>query len=169
MERRRLPRPLRWAIACAALCVLYAIVPVRAEPDTAVLVFRWCLTLAILAVLVFAIGKQALRQLRERDAPFGPLAVGVLAGLLFFALVDYALAVHRPDEFDGLRTRIDALYFALSTLLTVGFGDVSAQGQGARLLLCVQMAFNVTVIAGSASIITRRLVDRVRGSERHRA
>jgi voltage-gated potassium channel len=153
---------LRWALACLALMVLYAVIPVSSEPDPAVLILRWCITIAMLAALVIAIRWQAVRQLRDPDAPLGALVVGILAGLLLFALIDYGIAVHRPGEFQGLDTRVDALYYALSTLLTVGFGDISAHGQVARLVLCIQMAFNITAIAGSASLVTRKFTQRAR-------
>lgn len=151
---------LRWTLAGIALLVLYLVVPIRSEPDAAVLILRWGATAVMVAAVAVAIRWQAVRQIREPEAPLGPMGVGILAGLLVFALVDYAVAVYRPGEFAGLDTRVDALYFAMSTLLTVGYGDVTAQGQVARTLLCVQMAFNVTVIAGSASLIAQKFAQR---------
>lgn len=159
---------LRWTLASVGLLVLYLVVPIRSEPDTAVLVLRWAATVVLLAAVAIAIRWQAVRQIREPEAPLGALVVGILAGLLVFALVDYAVAVYRPGEFANLETRVDALYFALSTLLTVGYGDVSAQGQFARTVLCVQMAFNVTVIAGSASLIAQKTSQRAATRRRSR-
>jgi voltage-gated potassium channel len=161
-NERHEPRahPIRWILACVALMALYAVVPVDSEPDHGVLALRWGVTVLMLIALATAIRWQALRQLRDPDAPLGALVVGILAGLLLFALLDYGLAVHRPGEFNGLQTRVDALYFAVSTLLTVGFGDVSAQGQTARIVLCFQMAFNITALAGSASLVARKFSER---------
>jgi hypothetical protein len=168
MGRRRLPEPLRWTLASVALGVMYAVVPVTPEPDVGLLVLRWGLSAAMLAALVLVIRGAALRQLREPNAPYGPLLVGIFAGLLLFALIDYTVAVRWPGQFAGLQTRVDALYFALSTQLTVGFGDVNAKGQGARLLLCVQMTFNFTVIAGSATLLARKFAARARRSAHRR-
>ncbi|SDK82322.1 Ion channel [Glycomyces sambucus] len=162
---RRIPGPVRYAVVCVALGVAYAVVPVKAEADSGTLAVRWTVTAAMLVVLAVAIRWQAVRQLRDPRAPLGGLVVGVLAGVLLFALIDFAVAVHRPGEFAGLDTRIDALYFALSTLLTVGFGDVHAAGQLARGVLSVQMAFNITAIAGSASLVAQKLTIR---AKRHR-
>ncbi|GAA1690099.1 potassium channel family protein [Glycomyces endophyticus] len=163
-----MPAPLRYAVACAALAVAYAVAPVKADADPAALAFRWTLTAAMLVVLALAIRWQAVRQLRDPRAPLGGLVVGVLAGVLVFALIDFAVAVHRPGEFTGIATRVDALYFAISTLLTVGFGDVHASGQIARGLLCAQMAFNIIAIAGSASLVARKLTLRARQPSRRR-
>jgi hypothetical protein len=156
-----MPAPARYAIACAALAVAYAVVPIR-DAGAVSLVVRWVATAAMLVVLAVAIRWQAVRQLRDPRAPLGALIVGIVAGVLLFALVDFAVAVHRPGEFTGLETRVDGLYFAMSTLLTVGFGDVHAQGQVARAVLCIQMAFNITAITGSASLVARKLTLRAR-------
>jgi hypothetical protein len=47
----------------------------------------------------------------------------------------------------------------------VGFGDVHAAGQLARALLCIQLVFNVAVIATGASVLLR--VVGVRARDRH--
>ena len=67
----------------------------------------------------------------------------VMAASLTFFLLDQA----RPDELVGLKTRTDALYFTLSTMTTVGYGDVHAEGQLARALVCVMIVFNIVVVA----------------------
>jgi hypothetical protein len=57
------------------------------------------------------------------------------------------------SEFVGLETKTDALYFALTTLATVGFGDVHAEGQVARLLLIAQIIFNIVVLTQAAHVL----------------
>jgi len=59
----------------------------------------------------------------------------------------YLLAHYNPAEFIGLTTRLDALYFSMTTMTTVGYGDISASGQLARLLVTLQLAFNLVFIA----------------------
>ena len=44
----------------------------------------------------------------------------------------------------------------------IGFGDVHAQGQLARGILCVQMVFDVAVLATAASVLARQIGARVR-------
>jgi voltage-gated potassium channel len=57
------------------------------------------------------------------------------------------------SEFVGLETKTDALYFALTTLATVGFGDVHAEGQVARLLLIAQIIFNIVALTRAAHVL----------------
>jgi hypothetical protein len=63
-------------------------------------------------------------------------AGGVLTVLyfvvVFFALSYYVIELNAPDQFDGIVTRTDALYYTVVTLGTVGYGDIHATGQLAR-------------------------------------
>jgi hypothetical protein len=153
----------RTGLTCIALIVLYFAVPIKAVAEgEASLGGRIAVSAIALAGLVYGIQRQLLRQLSQPDAPLGGLVVGVVVATLFFALVDYGLAVHAPGQFSGLSSRIDALYFALATLFTVGFGDITAAGQAARVVLCIQMLFNVIVVASVASFIVREAGARAR-------
>ncbi|MEV1144893.1 ion channel [Micromonospora sp. NPDC049799] len=165
-QGRRARRERRNALlTCLLLVVVYFVVPVEADPNGLRLALRSAGTLVLVVVVAWLVTSQVRRQLRV-DTPFGEpevralnrLAVTLVAGLLVFALADYVLARSSPDEFVNLRTRIDALYFALATLTTIGYGDVHAQGQVARLVVCAQMVFSIGVIATGASIVVRQLM-----------
>jgi voltage-gated potassium channel len=43
-------------------------------------------------------------------------------------------------------TRTDALYFTVTVFATVGFGDISATSQKARIIVTVQMILDLIVI-----------------------
>lgn len=43
-------------------------------------------------------------------------------------------------------TRTDALYFAITVFATVGFGDIAATSQTARIIVTVQMILDLIVI-----------------------
>jgi hypothetical protein len=73
-------------------------------------------------------------------------AAHVVVGVTAFAAVDLVVARPYPNQFVGLETKTDALNFALTTLTTVGFGDIHAQGELARLLVIAQLLFNVVVL-----------------------
>jgi voltage-gated potassium channel len=150
--------------AAALLVVLYYVVPV--EPGDAV----WRLVLRLVSAVVCVAGATVLifRQVRKQmsvadeEPPLAGLAIALVAGLVAFAMADYLIAYSDPTEFAQLETRTDALYFALSTLLTVGYGDVHAEGQLARVVVIIQMAFNIVVLATGASLLANQISDRVR-------
>jgi hypothetical protein len=144
------------------MVVTYFVIPVERGIDTVELVVRSVVSAIGIVVAARLIGRRVRRQLGGDESPLAGLVVSIVAAVLFFALVDYVVAISYSDQFADLNTRVDALYFALTTLSTVGFGDVPAQGQLARALLCVQLVFNVVVIATAASILTRQLERRLR-------
>lgn len=155
--------PLRRCIlGCAALTVIYFAVPVHAVSGFTELAVRVGACLAALIGLVIALKHLMVRGIERPGSPLEGLVIGIVAGLLLFAFADYALAHRDPAQFEGLRTRLDALYFALTTVLTVGFGDITARGQFARGLLCAQMAFNVVILASAASFLAKEIGVRAR-------
>ncbi|MFF5176262.1 potassium channel family protein [Micromonospora sp. NPDC000089] len=162
-ERRRA------LLMCVLMIVAYFLVPLGHDPNGLRLALRSAGTLLLVAATALLITRQVSRQLGA-GTPTGDaevrsllrLAVALVAGVLVFALGDYVLAGTRAGQFQGLVTRVDALYFALATLTTIGYGDVHAQGQLARVVVCAQMLFSIGVIATGASIVVRQLTSRGR-------
>ena len=152
--------------AVILLVALYYVVPVNASTHD------WRLALRITAAVVFVGGAIALviwqirRRLKSDALPLEGLAVALVAGAIAFALADYVLAISVHGQFVGMETRTDALYFALSTLFTVGFGDIHASGQGARVLVIFQMVFNIGVLATGASLLVNQATTRLRKGRR---
>jgi voltage-gated potassium channel len=154
----------------ALVVVLYYLVPLE-EGIPAWL--RWTRVVAFaagLAVVAWSVVREARRQAAAEPGslPATGLVVVTVVGVTMFALADYGVAAWGEGEFVGLETRTDALYFAVSTLVTVGLGDVHPQGQLARGLVLGQMVFNTVVIATAATLLTRRVRDRTAGRGRLR-
>lgn len=75
------------------------------------------------------------------------LATTVPLFLLLFASVYFAMARASPANFSTHSlTRTDSLYFTVTTLSTVGFGDITATSQAARLLVTAQMILDLLVL-----------------------
>lgn len=81
--------------------------------------------------------------------------------VVFFALFYYVLELRDPGQFDGLRTRTDSLYYTIITLGTVGYGDVHAVGQAARIATMVQVAFDLVVIGVLLAVATTSITHRM--------
>jgi voltage-gated potassium channel len=107
-------------------------------------------------LLVGAIMVKELGYVRHGGPGRGPRLLAMLLVLLVMAssLTFFLLNQTAPDQISGLETRTDALYFTLSTMTTVGYGDVHAQGQLARALVCVLLVFNVVVVASLIRLYT---------------
>lgn len=148
----------RWMRLVGLVLILvgvFFVVPIRDDPPGGLLLHTATavLLLGCLALVVVAQLRRSIRDQRRTDGLVG----SIVAVLLVFALAFYALAVHRPDELTGIRTRLDALYFSASTMMTIGYGDVHANGQTARALVLVQMVFDAVFVAAAAGLLTARL------------
>ena len=148
----------RWrpAWSFAGLLVAYYAFPVGWNDSVAAVAVSLVLTAAGLGLL----GRMMVLELLQlRDGSAGR-ATGVLTMMLVllvmsFSLTFYLVDLLAPEQITGLSTRTDALYFTLSTMTTVGYGDVHAEGQLARGLVCGLIVFNVVVVASLVRAHTR--------------
>lgn len=131
------------------------------------------LFVASLIVLGFSFADLLVHDVRRTSRnPIGTRAivVGVLVleTVLLFA-VTYLTVAQYDGQMRGLTTPLDAAYFTMTTLMTIGFGDISAEGQLARGVVLVQMLFTVLVLSSSVRLFTTltRGVTREVGHEPH--
>jgi len=74
--------------------------------------------------------------------------------LLCFAAVYYAMEHNHPSDFSSRLTRTDSLYFTVTVFTTVGFGDIVAKTQVARILVTLQMIGDLVIIGVFVRVIT---------------
>jgi voltage-gated potassium channel len=154
----------RLALTAVLIVGLYYAVPVGPGAPGGSLALRVGVTVVTGVFVTALIFRQVSHQLTDpEEASLFGLLTALIVGVMFFALADYVTAMSGTDQFVDLHTKTDALYFALATLTTVGYGDVHAEGQPARVVVIIQLVFNVAVIATGASVLTRQLGARMRG------
>lgn len=111
-----------------------------------------------LGILTFTFLDMLVRDIRHTHLhPIGVRAIVlgfmVLEVLALFS-VTYIEIASDPDEMSGLTTPLDALYFTMTTLMTIGFGDISAKSQLARGTVLIQMFFSVIVLTASVRLLS---------------
>ena len=138
----------RPALSALALMAVYFGFPDVAESNPAAVAAGFMIVGAGLLALGWTMAKE-LRRLRKGEDGRNTVALLILLLTVVFAFSTSFLLLERasPDEFVGLSTRMDALYFTIVTMTTVGYGDVHAEGQIARGLVCLAIAFNVVIVA----------------------
>ncbi|MEU1778395.1 MULTISPECIES: potassium channel family protein [Streptomyces] len=101
-----------------------------------------------------------LRQLRSISASPQPrlravetLATTVPLFLLLFATTYHLLERNVPGSFSEHLNRTAALYFTLTVFSTVGFGDIVATSEPARIVTTAQMAADVLLIGVAARVV----------------
>lgn len=158
-------RPLLVLMQPVATCVLivatYFAMPVEPGVEGLQLVLRVLITVVTGALITWQIIRLIARRIVDPEhGSLAALLVSLVAGVVFFALADFMIATSASGQFEDLRTKTDALYFALATVTTVGYGDVHATGQLARSLVSLQIMFNVVILATGVSVLTRELGSR---------
>lgn len=150
-QRSQLTRAIASVLLIAAATAVYYEIPVpgRMREDSWVILFSsGVVVLGVLIVLAVGRLLRAGEQARIRG-----LVLLLTVTVLFFSYADEAVA-ELPDQFVSLSTKTDALYFNISTLATVGFGDVHPVGQLARAAVTLQIVFNLVFLGAAVSVIS---------------
>ncbi len=130
--------------------VFYYFVPLPDEGLSMVGVASVRRGMAALMLLVLLAGAAPASCAGRRICPLlNSLLVVLYLVIVFFSLAYVQIERWSPGEFAELETRTDALYFTVTTLGTVGYGDVHAVGQMARIFVTTQIVFDVVFVACS--------------------
>lgn len=81
------------------------------------------------------------------------LSLVVALAVVSFASSYAAMSAADASAFSEPLSRIDALYFSVTTATTVGFGDISAASEAARVVVMLQMITNVVVIGVAVRVL----------------
>jgi voltage-gated potassium channel len=143
---------LRAAGSTAALVAIYYLLPLDHTS-------RWAAVTMLAIGLVALIGLVVLQvrwilvsrfpSLRGVEA----LATSIPLFLLLFAATYVVLAAISASNFSQPLTRTDALYFAVTVFSTVGFGDITAKTEVARLVVTGQMIADLVTIGLAVKVI----------------
>ena len=128
---------LRAAGSTAALVVIYYLLPLdrsSTEPAVAVLLIGLVALIGLITFQVRSILISPFPGLRAVEA----LATSLPLFLLLFASTYLVIATEAAGSFSQQLTHTDALYFTVTVFSTVGFGDITATTEAARLLVTCQ-------------------------------
>ncbi len=143
---------LRVTVVFVVLALLYSFAPLGRRFDGNVVAE---LTASLL-VLVLVTAWEFRNVSRTRYPEVRALeAVGVTLPLVLlpFAAAYYVMSHEVHASFDANLTRLDALYFTITTFATVGYGDITAKSQAARAVVTGQMIIDLVLIGVIAKAI----------------
>eukprot|EP00929_Paragymnodinium_shiwhaense_P030821 TRINITY_DN17396_c0_g1_i1.p1 TRINITY_DN17396_c0_g1~~TRINITY_DN17396_c0_g1_i1.p1 ORF type:complete len:672 (+),score=133.60 TRINITY_DN17396_c0_g1_i1:118-2133(+) len=63
------------------------------------------------------------------------------------------------DDCSNFQSVVESSYWAVATMTTVGYGDVTAKSNAGKVVACLTMAVGVVVIAGSTSVLGMHFKD----------
>lgn len=143
----------RAVIAVMGLLAAYFVLPLGNRGDIAVRAVA-----AVIGLVVFgAIFVRQLRQIRKARYPVLRAAeASALVATLFIvvmASVHYSLAAATPSSYTEPLSRLDALYFTVTTFATVGYGDIAPTSDATRSVAMVQMVLGVALLGAGIRIL----------------
>jgi hypothetical protein len=155
----------RAVVGTVLIVVAYYTLPLAADSAGEILIRAVILTVTIGAVLAWQV-----RAIVTSDYPWlrsvEALAFAVALTVIAFATVYLSMSQRDPFGFNQPLNRTGALYFTMTTLTTIGFGDIHAASEAARVAVMIQMVFNVAVIGAAVKLILATARHRASAEER---
>jgi hypothetical protein len=150
-RRRRLiiGAVLRGLLTTTVLVALYYLLPLDQPWDTGTAVRLLAGLLVFTAIAVWQI--RAITGARyPAMRAFETLGLIAPFYLLLFASTYFLMEQASAANFTQPLTRTDALYFSVTVFTTVGFGDIAAKSETARIVLIIQMLADLALLGAGA-------------------
>jgi len=164
-RRRRLiaRAALRTLVTIAAVVGLYYLAPMDKPMDAATVAGLAFAGLALGGVVGYQVWK-----ISHSDYPtvraVESLAFTIPVYILFFATLYYLLDHANVATFGTSLSRTDTMYFSTTVLTTVGFGDITAKTDAARIIVTCQMVLDLLILG----LVVRLIVNAIKlGQQRH--
>jgi voltage-gated potassium channel len=143
---------LRAAGSTIALVAIYYLLPLDHSS-------RWFAVTMLVIGLAVLLGLVAFQVRWIVTSPFPALrgvealATSIPLFLLLFASTYVVMTAISASNFSEPLTRTDALYFTVTVFSTVGFGDITAKTEAARLVVTGQMITDLVVLGLAVKVI----------------
>ena len=153
-KRRRLiiGAVLRGLLVTTVLVILYYLLPLDQPWDTETAV-RLLIGLLVFAGLTVWQVRAVIGSPYPAMRAFETLGLIIPFYLLLFASTYFVMERASAANFTQPLTRTDALYFSVTVFTTVGFGDIAAKSETARVLLIVQMLADLALLGAGARVL----------------
>ncbi len=153
-KRRRLvfSAVLRGVLVAVVLVVLYYVLPLNGRWDSGTAIRLLVGILVFAGVMVWevrVIAGSRYPGLRAAEA----LGLILPLYLVLFASTYFVMEHASAASFTQPLTRTDALYFTVTVFSTVGFGDITAKSEAARVVLIVQMLADIALLGAGIRVL----------------
>jgi hypothetical protein len=153
-ERRRLGVRLilRVLATSVAFVLLYALIPVAGKSGA-----RAIIGLTIGLIVFGAVIIHQVRAILVADHPglqaVEAVAVSVPLVIVLFAFTYLALSENDPTNFSEPLDHVSAFYFTVTTLATVGYGDITPETPAAQIIVSIQMLLDFLVLVAVLRVV----------------
>ena len=143
---------LRATGSTAVLVTAYYLLPLDHSSQEAAVVMLACGLLLFAGLVAWQV-RSILRSRYPALRAIEALAASIPLYLLLFAAVYVVMANLSIRSFGVHLTHTDGLYFSVTIFSTVGFGDITAKTELARLVVTIQMIADLLVIGLAIRVI----------------
>lgn len=147
-------------VVLVLLTSAYYALPLRFHWGETGSLVRLVLSAVALTLLALVLVYQLRRSRRDLPDPYLRilwLLTTLYVLVLAFALVYVLIALNMADQFVGISDRVDSLYYSVTLVATVGFGDIYATGTLAQVLATVHMLFNLVYLGTALRMLSSRV------------
>jgi hypothetical protein len=143
---------LRVGVFTVLLSALYVLAPLD-DRMNAFIVVELALSLLVFILLVAWEIREILRSAYPAIQAVEAVAISIPMLVLTFSVTYVKLGTENLHNFSEPLTRIDALYFSVTVFATVGFGDITATTQAARMVVTFQMLADLVLVGFIAKVL----------------
>jgi hypothetical protein len=140
-------------LTAAVLVALYYVLPLDAPTSDTEAIAKLAIGFVVFGGLLL----WQVREITQSDQPglraLEGLCLAVPLFILLFASTYYLMSEADAAAFTAPLTRTDALYFTVTIFATVGFGDLSAKAEAARLVVTGQMILDLIILGAGVRIV----------------
>jgi voltage-gated potassium channel len=136
---------LRAAASVVAFVVVYYLLPLDTSDRWAAITILITGLVVLIVVIIYSI-RSILKSPYPGLRAIESLAVAVPLFLVLFAGAYVVMDRIAPASFNQTLTHTDALYFTVTVFSTVGFGDIIARTDAARVVVTIQMILDLVII-----------------------
>lgn len=152
LRRHTLHAVVRISIYSIALFAVYALAPLGRRKDGRI-VLELLAALAVLAVVIVWQIRAIIRSPFPRVQAVQAIAISIPLLIVSFASAYVEIDQASPGSFSEPVNRIDAVYFTVTVLATVGFGDIAPTSDVARLVVTGQMIADLVLLGLIAKVV----------------
>jgi hypothetical protein len=142
----------RSVLGAGALFATFALAPFDPSEHSALglrLAASVLVPAVVLTLQILSVARSPYPWLRAVEA----VAISFPLLIFLFASTYYAMDLANPDSFNEAITRTDAIYLTVTIFATVGFGDIVATSQLARIGVTIQMIADMVLIGFIARVL----------------
>ncbi|HEY9620177.1 MAG TPA: ion transporter [Crinalium sp.] len=149
-------KKLRYLFSLYSIIDLIAILPffLGASDIRFIRLFRW---FRILRLVRFIEGRTIFGYVTSEDSVIVTRIIFTLFAIIF-VYSGLIYQVEHPVNPDSFGTFLDAIYFSVATMTTVGFGDVTPHSEIGRLLTVLMILSGIALIPWQLGDLIKRLV-----------